>query len=75
MQVRVTYLFGLRDRERDSVRTLDVPAGTTVFQIMQELGLSGLELHPAVNGRSVPDATVLEDGDELILIPGIQGGG
>lgn len=74
MTVRVRYLFGLRDRERENQRTLELAAGTTVFEVLQQLGLSSLELHPAVNGRSVPDTAALQDGDELILIPGIQGG-
>lgn len=28
-----------------------------------------------MNGVSVADGTVLEDGDEVVLIPAIQGGG
>lgn len=74
MKVRVRYLFGLRARAGENERTLEVPSGTTVFEVMREVGLSDLELHPAVNGRSVSDTTTLQDGDELILIPGIQGG-
>jgi molybdopterin converting factor small subunit len=42
---------------------------------MQRLGVSSLELHAAVNGESAADATVLRDGDEVTLIPAIQGGG
>lgn len=72
MTVRLRYLFGLS--ARDGVQALEVPAGTTVFEVMQQLGLSTLELHPAINGRSVPDTATLQDGDELVLIPGIQGG-
>lgn len=74
MKVRVRYLFALRDRERENEQTIEVPSGTTVFEVIQQLGLSTLELHPAINGCSVPDAAMLQDGDELILIPGIQGG-
>ena len=74
MRVRVRYLFGIRGREGENERTLDVPPGTTVFEAMREAGLSSLELHPALNGRSVSDTTTLQDGDELVLIPGIQGG-
>jgi len=33
-----------------------------------------LELHAAVNGESAPDGTILRDGDEVTLIPAIQGG-
>jgi molybdopterin converting factor small subunit len=45
-----------------------------VFEALQRLGLSALELHAAVNGESAADGTVLRDGDEMILIPSIQGG-
>jgi sulfur carrier protein ThiS len=73
--VRVRYVFGLaRGHDgRDEIR-LELPGGTTVFEAMQRLGVSALELHAAVNGESAPDGTVLRDGDEVTLIPAIQGG-
>ncbi len=74
MHVQVRYIFALRDGDRDRPRRLALPPGATVFEALQALGLSALELLPAVNGEQVPDATVLRDGDELILIPAIQGG-
>jgi sulfur carrier protein ThiS len=75
MVVRVRYVFGLaRGHDgRDEIR-LELPGGTTVFEAMQRLGVSALELHAAVNGESAPDGTVLRDGDEVTLIPAIQGG-
>ena len=45
-----------------------------MFEALRRLGLSALELHAAVNGESAADGTVLRDGDEMILIPSIQGG-
>ncbi|HSE94373.1 MAG TPA: MoaD/ThiS family protein, partial [Methylomirabilota bacterium] len=74
MVVRVTYVFGLSPAAggRDTM-TLDLPSGATVFEALQRLGVSCLELHAAVNGQAVPDGTVLQDGDEMILIPAIQG--
>jgi sulfur carrier protein ThiS len=74
VRVRVRYIFGLRDRDGERERTLVLPARTTVFEVLQMLGLSALELLPAVNGETVPDGSVLADGDELLLIPAIQGG-
>jgi sulfur carrier protein ThiS len=76
MEVRVKYVFGLACGAdgRDEIR-LEVPGPATVFEVLQRLGLSSLELHAAVNGESAPDATVLRDGDQLTLIPAIQGGG
>jgi sulfur carrier protein ThiS len=76
MVVRVRYVFGLAcgAEGRDQVRPLELPGGATVFQAMQRLGVSALEIHAAVNGESAADATVLRDGDEMTLIPAIQGG-
>jgi sulfur carrier protein ThiS len=75
MQVRVKYVFGLACGAdgRDEIR-LELPGHATVFEVLQHLGLSSLELHAAVNGESAPDGTVLRDGDHLTLIPAIQGG-
>lgn len=75
MVVIVRYVFGLaRGAEgRDEIR-LELPGGATVFEVMQRLGVSSLELHAAVNGESAADGTVLSEGDEVTLIPAIQGG-
>jgi sulfur carrier protein ThiS len=75
MQVRVKYVFGLACGAdgRDEIR-LELPGHATVFEVLQRLGVSSLELHAAVNGESAPDGTVLRDGDQLTLIPAIQGG-
>jgi sulfur carrier protein ThiS len=76
MVVRVRYVFGLAcgAEGRDEELRLELPGGATVFQAMQRLGVSALEIHAAVNGESAADATVLRDGDEMTLIPAIQGG-
>ncbi len=75
MTVRVRYLFGLaRGAEGGDEIRLELPGGATVFEVLQRLGVSALELHAAVNGESAGDGTVLRDGDEVTLIPAIQGG-
>ena len=75
MVVTVRYVFGLaRDAAGPDEMRLELPGGATVFEVMRRLGVSSLELHAAVNGESAPDGTVLRDGDELTLIPAIQGG-
>ncbi len=74
IRVRVKYIFGLRQRDGDSECVLELPDCSSVFQILQELGLSHLELLPAINGERANDSTRLQDGDELVLIPAIQGG-
>jgi sulfur carrier protein ThiS len=74
--VTVRYLFGLAcGSEARPAATLGLAPGATLFEALQRLGVSTLELHAAVNGVSVADGTVLEDGDEVVLIPAIQGGG
>jgi sulfur carrier protein ThiS len=75
MLVTVKYVFGLAcgPDGGDALR-LELPGGATVFQAMQRLGVSGLEVHAAVNGASASDGTVLRDGDEVTFIPAIQGG-
>ena len=73
--VTVRYVFGLaRAADGRDTLSLELPPGSTVFEALRRLGLSALELHAAVNGESAADGTVLRDGDEMILIPSIQGG-
>jgi sulfur carrier protein ThiS len=73
--VTVKYVFGLaRGAEGRDTIALELPAGATVFDALRRLGVSALELHAAVNGVSAADGTVLRDGDEVMLIPAIQGG-
>jgi sulfur carrier protein ThiS len=73
--VSVRYVFGLaRAADGRDTLTLELPPGSTVFEAIRQLGLSALEIHAAVNGESAADGTVLRDGDEMILIPSIQGG-
>ncbi len=72
--VRVKYVFGLRQRDSEGDQAVELPSTTTVFELLRKLGLSGLELLTAVNGASVADGTLLEDGDEVLLVPAIQGG-
>lgn len=75
MVVTVRYVFGLaRAADGRDTLTLELPSGSTVFEALRRLELSALELHAAVNGESAGDGTVLHDGDEMILIPSIQGG-
>ena len=74
MLVKVRYVFGLVGTEGRDTVTVELQAGSTVFEAMRELGLSSLEVHAAVNGASATDGTVLHDGDEVLLIPSIQGG-
>ncbi len=75
IELRVRYVFGLlrHDGERDE-RTLSIEPGQTVLDVLRQLDLSGIELLTVVNNEMVGDHTILCDGDELTLIPAIQGG-
>lgn len=72
--IRVRYVFGLLDGNDERDRIVQAPAGVTVFELLQQLGTSGLELLVAVNGESAQDGVELKDWDELTLIPAISGG-
>ena len=63
MVVTVRYIFGLaRAADGRDTLTVELPPGSTVFEALQRLGLSALELHAAVNGESAADGTVLREG-------------
>lgn len=54
---------------------LDVPAGTTVAQVMERLGVPQAEVFTVVvNRRMVAEETALQEGDRVDLIPPIGGG-
>lgn len=72
--VLIRYVFGIREADGRPERTLDLAEGQTVLDVLRTLDLSKLELLTAVNGEVVKDHTMLRDGDELTLIPAIQGG-
>jgi sulfur carrier protein ThiS len=75
VRVTVRYVFGLTcGADGRETMTLELPGDATVFEALRRLGVSSLELHAAVNGESAADGTVLRDGDEVTLIPAIQGG-
>jgi sulfur carrier protein ThiS len=55
-------------------RTASVQPGTTVFEILNQLGLSAQVYIGAVNGETRPIDHEVEDGDEVILIRMTSGG-
>jgi len=58
----------------DSV-TLELPAGTTVDEVVRSLGIpEGLEYLRVVNGGERPSDYSLVDGDVLSLFPPLAGG-
>lgn len=71
-----TLLQNVTAEGRTSRVTLDLPAGTPVQSVLEQLNIAlPLEdLLLAVNGKVVPPEYVLEEGDTLDCIPAISGG-
>lgn len=55
-------------------RTMDLPGGTTVGQVITTLGLPDEPRIVFVNGRHAPDGHVLADGERLAIFPPVAGG-
>lgn len=74
MKVTVKLFASFRTN-RFSIEEREYPEGTTVAQIVTELGLSEQELGiMLVNSRHVKLDRVLADGDTLALFPLLGGG-
>lgn len=74
VRLHIRYVFGISGEHDERERTIDVPEHQTVLDVLRTLDVAGLELLIAVNRVMVSDGTILLDGDELTLIPAIQGG-
>jgi molybdopterin converting factor small subunit len=75
MRLQVHYFAALRDQKGRREETVELPEGTTARQAYERLCLSpALPVAFAVNQQYVDGATVLEDGDELALLPPLGGG-
>jgi molybdopterin synthase catalytic subunit len=76
VQVTVRLFAMLRERAGASELTLELPEGARVGDALGELsGLAeGLPLVMAVNRDYADEATPLDPGDELALIPPVSGG-
>jgi molybdopterin synthase catalytic subunit/molybdopterin converting factor small subunit len=76
VRVTVRLFAGLRERAGTGERVLDMPAGAGVADVWAVLGLgeepSGLLY--AVNREYAAGERVLEEGDEVALIPPVSGG-
>jgi molybdopterin synthase catalytic subunit/molybdopterin converting factor small subunit len=76
VRVTVRLFAGLRERGGAAERELQLPGDSRVADVWGELGLGDepAGLLYAVNRRYVDREYVLEDGDELALIPPVSGG-
>ncbi|MGE3175731.1 MAG: molybdopterin converting factor subunit 1 [Planctomycetota bacterium] len=79
IRVRVLCFAAVREALGEDRVDLDVPAGTTVEQLQQRLGeraprLQRLQVAFAVNQGYARGDRVLQQGDEVALVPPISGG-
>ena len=75
--VTVRFTGPVRRPWPEASRTLELPAGTTVGRLLQQLGFAGHELrfvHTGVNGASAGPATELADGDTVDVLLRVGGG-
>lgn len=79
IRVHVHLFSILRHRPDGSLQdslTLELPEGATVADLLRELRApERLDVLIAINDEQVDEATPLQDGDEVELIPAIAGGG
>ena len=79
MKVHIRYFAALRDSSGISGETLETRT-QSVRELVDELivsrglGLSSSLIRIAVNGSFVDDQTLVNDGDEITLIPPVSGG-
>ena len=76
MQVSVRLFAGLRERAGGGRRALELPAGATVGDVWEQLGLGDepAGLLYAVNRTYAASDAALAEGDEVALIPPVSGG-
>jgi molybdopterin synthase catalytic subunit len=64
----------------DEVITLELPAGATAGEVLErvrkmaDMRLTSLPMRVAINREFVSESATLRDGDEVALIPPVQGG-
>ncbi|MCE5204164.1 MAG: MoaD/ThiS family protein [Coriobacteriales bacterium] len=62
------------DESTTHERTIDLPDGATVGQVISSLGLPDEPRVVFVNGRHADDDGILADGDRLAIFPPVAGG-
>jgi MoaE-MoaD fusion protein len=81
MKIKVKFFAILRERVGAGEIAKEIPEGTTIAQLwkgLQEdypkLAAPGFRLLYAVNQNYVTPEHILEDGDEVAIIPPVSGG-
>jgi molybdopterin converting factor subunit 1 len=80
VRVHLRYFASIRERLGRTTEEIEVPEGALVSDVWQTLVAQCGELEqqryrPAVNQEYTSSAHVLRDGDELVFIPPVSGGG
>ena len=77
MRVKIRLFQDYKQYHDTSDYEVDVPAGTTAGDIVQQLGIKGRELAYLIliiKGKRVFEEYVLQDGDELVFAAPVGGG-
>ncbi len=81
MQIMIMYLGGSRSQSGTKSETLELSEGTSLSQAIEHISTAHPALVPymasvrwAINYEFAKPTDVLQDGDELALIPPVQGG-
>ena len=75
MKVQVYYFATLRDQKGRSEESVELPEGCSAREAYRRLCLmSALPVAFAVNQQYVSGDVVLQEGDELALLPPLGGG-
>jgi len=79
MKAEVALFAYLSDYQPDGLggrgsRAFDLPDGTTIADVIVQLGLPDEPRVVFLNGKHAADETVLSDGDRLAIFPPVAGG-
>ncbi len=81
MKIHLRYFAATREITGTSSETIEIPAGTNVGAVLADIATRFPRMErllpiamPMVNQEYVEQAHVLEEGDELALIPPVSGG-
>lgn len=75
MKVDVLVQGHLKQYRAEARFELELPAGATVKELINASGIPWEEVGlAAVNGTRAEDATVLNDGDQVMLMAPLEGG-
>lgn len=79
MKIGVRYFAALRDQRGlgHEVLDLDSPTPSSIFESLRteySFSLAESQVRYAVNGSYVEGSVLLQEGDELVIVPPVAGG-